>query len=123
MAPNSQQLSRNISHTDSFLSFSTLPLVLIAAAGAVTTAFGGVLAAIALWDRVTGNAVSGFTTVILMNLIFSSLILVSLGTMALYLARLVEEVKGRPLYIVRAARKQDPPHARPEGAAGSEVES
>lgn len=96
---------------DSFLSFSTLPLVLIAAAGVVTTVFGSILGAIALWDRITGTAVSGFTTVILLQVIFSGLILASLGTLALYLGRLFEEVKGRPLYLVRTPPKDEPPHA------------
>ncbi len=97
---------------DGFLSFSTLPLVMIASAGVATTAFGGVLGAVALWHFVTGVAVSGFTTVILLQVIFSGLILASLGTIALYLGRLFEEVKGRPLYLVRAANKEELPEAR-----------
>lgn len=100
---------------DSVLSFTTLPLVLIALAGLATTVLGSSLGFIALYHWATGVAVSGFTTVILMNLMFSGLILVSLGTMALYLARLVEEVKGRPLYIVRAAEKPSPPDSRLPG--------
>ena len=97
---------------DSILSFTTLPLLLIALAGLATTVVGWSLGFIALYHWATGVAVSGFTTVILMNLIFSSLILVSLGTMSLYLARLVEEVKGRPLYIVRGTPKPAPPASR-----------
>ncbi len=101
---------------DSVLSFTTMPLVLIALAGLVTTVIGSSLGFIALYHWTTGVAVSGFTTVILMNLIFSGLILVSLGTMSLYLARLVEEVKGRPLYIVRSAPKPSPPRSRGSAA-------
>lgn len=100
---------------DGILSFTTFPLVLIALAGLVTTLLGSSLGFIALYHWATGAAVSGFTTVILMSLIFSGLILVSLGTVSLYLARLVEEVKGRPLYIVRAPAK--PPPARAGGPA------
>ena len=97
---------------DGFLSFSTLPLVLIATAGVATTAFGAALGAVALWHFATGVAVSGFTTVILLQVIFSGLILASLGTIALYLGRLFEEVKGRPLYLVRAPDKEDLPGTR-----------
>ena len=94
---------------DGIVSFTTLPLVLIAAAGLATTLLGSSLGFIALYHWATGEAVSGFTTVILMLLIFSGLILVSLGTLAVYVARLFEEVKGRPLYVVRPQPKQDPP--------------
>jgi dolichol-phosphate mannosyltransferase len=97
---------------DGFLSFSTLPLVVIATAGVATTAFGAVLGAVALWHFATGVAVSGFTTVILLQVIFSGLILASLGTIALYLGRLFEEVKGRPLYLVRPPGKQEIPEVR-----------
>jgi polyisoprenyl-phosphate glycosyltransferase len=90
---------------DSILSFTTFPLVLIAVAGVVTTGIGSVLGGIALYQWATGAAVSGFTTVILMLLIFSGLILVSLGTMSLYLGRLFEEVKRRPLYVVNRPTK------------------
>ena len=90
---------------DSLLSFTTFPLVVIAVAGLVTTLLGSVLGGIALYHYATCVAVSGFTTVILMIFIFSGLILISLGTMSLYLARLFEEAKGRPLYLVRRASK------------------
>jgi dolichol-phosphate mannosyltransferase len=97
---------------DGFLSFSTLPLVMIATAGVATTAFGALLGAVALWHFATGVAMSGFTTVILLQVIFSGLILASLGTIALYLGRLFEEVKGRPLYLVRASDKEELPDVR-----------
>lgn len=97
---------------DGILSFTTFPLVLIALAGLATTALGSGLGVIALYHWATGVAVSGFTTVILMILLFSGVILVSLGTVSLYLARLVEEVKGRPLYLVRAQAKPPPPDAK-----------
>ncbi len=84
------------------VSYSTFPLVLIALTGAASTGFGALLGGIALWDWATGSAVSGFTTVILMLMIFSGLILISLGTLALYVSRLYDEVKGRPLYVVRS---------------------
>jgi dolichol-phosphate mannosyltransferase len=90
---------------DSLLSFTTFPLVVIAVAGLLTTLLGSVLGGIALYHYATGVAVSGFTTVILMIFIFSGLILISLGTMSLYLARLFEEAKGRPLYLVRRSSK------------------
>jgi glycosyltransferase involved in cell wall biosynthesis len=48
-----------------------------------------------------GRAVSGFATVILLQLIVGSLLMISLGIIGEYLARIYEEVKGRPRYLVR----------------------
>jgi glycosyltransferase involved in cell wall biosynthesis len=91
---------------DAILSFTTAPLVWIALMGVLTTALGSVLGGIALYDYISGTAVDGFTTVILMLVIFSGLILTSLGTMSLYLGRLFEEAKSRPLYVIRAPEKE-----------------
>ncbi len=103
---------------DAILSFTTAPLVWIALMGVLTTALGSVLGGIALFDYISGTAVDGFTTVILMLVIFSGLILTSLGTMSLYLGRLFEEAKSRPLYVIRAPEKHAPPEF---GAPASDV--
>jgi polyisoprenyl-phosphate glycosyltransferase len=41
-----------------------------------------------------------FATVILLELIIGSLLMISLGIIDEYLARMYEEVKGRPRYVV-----------------------
>ena len=48
-----------------------------------------------------GTAVEGFTTVILLLLVIGGCIMISLGIIGHYLARIYEEVKGRPKYIIR----------------------
>lgn len=48
----------------------------------------------------SGHAVEGFTTVILIILIMGSLILMGLGVIGYYIAKIYEEVKCRPRYIV-----------------------
>ena len=48
-----------------------------------------------------GTSVEGFTTVILLILIIGGFIMLSLGVIGHYLARIYEEVKGRPKYIIR----------------------
>ena len=45
--------------------------------------------------------VPGFASIIVSTLALSGLILLQLGLMGLYLGRIYEEVKGRPLYLVR----------------------
>lgn len=53
-----------------------------------------------LWNKIFGHAVDGFTTVIILLLITGSCILFSLGTIGMYVARIYNEVKSRPRYIV-----------------------
>ncbi|MBQ7955124.1 MAG: glycosyltransferase family 2 protein [Lachnospiraceae bacterium] len=81
-------------------SFSTLPLQLVTVMGVVSIVFSVILAIQTLVKYVMGTAVEGFTTVILLVLIIGGLIMVSLGIIGHYLARIYEEVKGRPKYII-----------------------
>lgn len=81
-------------------SFSTLPLQLITIMGMVSI-FGSVILMVqTLVKYLMGTAVEGFTTVILLVLIIGGLIMISLGIIGHYLARIYEEVKGRPKYII-----------------------
>jgi dolichol-phosphate mannosyltransferase len=59
-----------------------------------------VLGAQTLLKKFLGHALEGFTTVILIQLISCGLILLSLGIIGFYVARIYEEIKGRPRYIV-----------------------
>ena len=81
-------------------SFSSKPLHLITAVGVVFMALAFVLGVQTLYLKLAGEAVSGFATVILLQLIIGSLLMISLGVIGLYLARIYEEVKGRPRYII-----------------------
>jgi dolichol-phosphate mannosyltransferase len=86
------------------LSFSALPLRLIAVAGFSTLIFAGAMGAWTLYRYFRGDALSGFPTVILLDLIFGGILLTSLGVMSLYLAEMFEEVKRRPTYLYRVPR-------------------
>ena len=59
-----------------------------------------VLAIQTLVKYLMGTAVEGFTTVILLVLIIGGFIMLSLGVIGHYIARIYEEVKGRPKYII-----------------------
>ena len=48
-----------------------------------------------------GNSADGFTTVILLLLIIGGFMMLSMGIAGHYIARIYEEVKGRPRYIIR----------------------
>lgn len=81
-------------------SFSTLPLQLVTVMGVVSILFSVILAVQTLAKYLLGTAVEGFTTVILLILIIGGFIMLSLGVIGHYIARIYEEVKGRPKYII-----------------------
>ena len=80
--------------------FSSFPLHLVTFAGLVFLGLSVLLALQTLYLKLAGRAVSGFATVILLELIIGSLLMISLGIIGEYLARIYEELKGRPRYIV-----------------------
>jgi glycosyltransferase involved in cell wall biosynthesis len=80
--------------------FSSFPLHLVTFAGVIFFIFAIGLGIQTLYLKLTGRAFTGFATVILLELIIGSLLMISLGIIGEYLARIYEEVKGRPRYIV-----------------------
>ncbi len=80
--------------------FSALPLQIITFAGMLFLLFAFALGVQTLFVFLSGNAVSGFTTVILLLLFIGSILMISLGIIGEYLARIYQEVKGRPRYII-----------------------
>ena len=81
-------------------SFSTFPLHLITIFGLVFFAFSVLLGVHTVYMKLSGAAITGFTTVILLLLIIGSSLMIGLGIIGEYLARIYEEVKQRPRYIV-----------------------
>ena len=82
-------------------SFSTMPLQLVTFMGVASIIFGLILGIQTLVKYFCGTAAEGFPTVILLELLIGGLIMISLGIIGHYLARIYEEVKGRPRYIIR----------------------
>lgn len=89
-------------------SFSTLPLQLVTVMGVVSILFSVVLAIQTMVKYLSGMAVEGFTTVILLILIIGGFLMLSLGIIGHYIARIYEEVKGRPRYIISKTTKNVP---------------
>ena len=81
-------------------SFSTLPLQMVTVMGLISILFSVILAVQTLVRVLMGNSVEGVTTVILLILIIGGLLMLSLGIIGHYIARIYEEVKGRPKYII-----------------------
>ena len=81
-------------------SFSSAPLHIVTVLGMVMLAVSLVLGVIALVQKISGQALGGFTTVILILLFASSIIMISLGIIGYYISKIYDEIKGRPRYIV-----------------------
>jgi glycosyltransferase involved in cell wall biosynthesis len=84
-------------------SFSSLPLQFVTITGLLFFAFSIVFGIYTLIRQLSGHSVSGFATVILLLLIIGSLLMLSLGIIGEYLARIYEEVKGRPRYVITSS--------------------
>ena len=81
-------------------SFSSAPLHLITVMGVIALIIAIVFSVVSLVQKLMGVALGGFTTVIILLLLFGSLIMISLGIIGYYIARIYEEVKGRPRYVI-----------------------
>lgn len=81
-------------------SFSAAPLQLITLLGVVVFLCSVVLGIWSVWQKLSGQALEGFTTVILLQLIIGSVLMICLGIIGYYVARIYEEIKDRPRYIV-----------------------
>ena len=81
-------------------SFSSAPLQVITVLGVIMLIISVVMGVIALVQKFTGRALGGFTTVILLLLFSASIIMISLGIIGYYIARIYDEIKGRPRYVV-----------------------
>jgi glycosyltransferase involved in cell wall biosynthesis len=89
------------------VSFSSAPLRLVSLLGLLTFLLGAGIGGEALWSWVHGRSTSGFVTVIMTLLLIGSFIMISLGIIGEYIAKIYEEIKRRPEYII--GRCSDPP--------------
>src|SRR5436190_2479289 len=81
-------------------SFSSLPLQIVSFAVIFFLLFVFLFGVKTVWVYFSGHEVNGFATVIFLLLIIGSLLMICLGTIGEYLARIYDEVKGRPRYLI-----------------------
>ena len=86
---------------NSITSFTSAPLHAVTVCGVIMLIIAIILAANTLYNKIVGNAMEGFTTVILLQLITSSIIMISIGIIGYYISKIYEEIKDRPRFIVR----------------------
>lgn len=84
----------------SITSFTSAPMQLVTIAGVITFIIAIIFGIDTLYNTITGNSAEGFPTVILLQLITSAIIMFSLGIIGYYLAKIYEEIKQRPRYII-----------------------
>lgn len=81
-------------------SFSGAPMQLITLLGWGMFFISIILGVQSLYRYFTGTALEGFTTVILLQLIIGSVLMISLGIIGHYISRIYDEIKARPRYII-----------------------
>ena len=87
---------------DAALSFSTLPIKLITMGGFLTAALAVAYGIYAVVQKyLFHNTVQGWTGLVVILGLIGGMILVSLGVIGEYVGRIFEEIKRRPLYIVK----------------------
>ena len=89
---------------NSITSYTAAPLFVVFWLGLVMLIVGAILGVQTLVNYFMGYAADGFSTVILLQLLIGSGIMISLSVMGLYIAKVYEEVKGRPRYLIKEQR-------------------
>lgn len=82
-------------------SFSGVPMQLVTLMGWIMLLISIALGIQSLYRYFSGTALEGFTTVILLQLIIGSVLMISLGIIGHYISRIYDEIKARPRYIIR----------------------
>lgn len=81
-------------------SFTSVPMQIVTVLGGIMFIITAILSVITLVQKVLGQALDGFTTVIILQCFTGSVVMLSLGIMGYYIAKIYDEIKGRPKYII-----------------------
>src|SRR4051794_25364981 len=101
---------------DAITSFSWRPLQLATVLGFLLSLVALLTIPLVIGLRLAGQTIPGFATVLCVVLLLGGIQLITIGIMGEYVGRIYDEVKGRPLYLVRSSRNLGP------GAAGRQAE-
>jgi polyisoprenyl-phosphate glycosyltransferase len=100
---------------DAITSFSHLPLQLATYAGLLSAGVAFIAIPVVLALRLADSYLPGFGSITIAILLLGGIQLIALGVIGEYIGRIYDEVKHRPLYIVREERN------RPSKGAASPV--
>lgn len=85
---------------NNIMEFSSVPLQIVTWIGVLAFILSCILGLQTLVRYFMGQAAEGFTTVILLLLFLGSVIMIGLGIIGMYIAKIYDEVKRRPRYII-----------------------
>ncbi|KJS07899.1 MAG: hypothetical protein VR73_07625 [Gammaproteobacteria bacterium BRH_c0] len=94
--------------TNNITTFSTIPLLIVTWLGSLTLGTGIVLALITLWQKLAGMSEAGFTTVNLLLIVLGGAVMTSLGIIGHYIGRIYQEIKARPVYVLKPTKRKKP---------------
>jgi dolichol-phosphate mannosyltransferase len=86
---------------DGITSFSAKPLRMSFYAGLIVSLIGLLYAIYAVIEYFVGKTIPGWTSILVSILIIGGIQLISIGIIGEYLARVFNEAKNRPLYLVK----------------------
>jgi glycosyltransferase involved in cell wall biosynthesis len=101
---------------DAIASFSHLPLQLATYVGLLSAGVAFIAIPVVIGLRIVGSYLPGFGAITIAILLLGGIQLIALGVIGEYVGRIYDEVKHRPLYIVREERNR-PSHANGRIAA------
>jgi polyisoprenyl-phosphate glycosyltransferase len=106
---------------DAMTTFSRVPLQLATILGFAISLLAFLAIPVIMVLRVTHHYLPGFATLTIIVLLLGGIQLMAIGILGEYLARTFDEVKDRPLYVVR--RPRAPEHEEAEQATSPVLES
>lgn len=101
-------------------SFSSRPLTISFYSGVFISSFGFIYGFFALIQFFRGYTIPGWTSILLTLLLIGGVILINLGIIGEYLARIFNEVKGRPLYFIKDQTNSTPKNSSPHESVEEE---
>ncbi len=99
---------------DAISSFSHRPLQLATLFGFVVSTVAFVAIPVVIVLRILGSYLPGFSSITIAILLLGGIQLIAIGIIGEYVGRIYDEVKGRPLYLVRARRNMPDPESAHE---------
>jgi dolichol-phosphate mannosyltransferase len=97
---------------DAISSFSHRPLQLATLLGFLISGLAFVAIPVVIVLRILGSYLPGFSSITIAILLLGGIQLIALGIIGEYVGRIYDEVKGRPLYLVRSRLNIPPDEVR-----------
>lgn len=87
---------------DGITGFSNKPLKIASTLGYIVSCFGFLYLFVILYQRLfTNTTIQGWTSIIAILLILNGVTLIMLGVLGEYIGRIYDEMKARPVYIIK----------------------